>query len=50
MYNRFKNAFDGLKRYETSGDFYYNEIELKREHYWQTNKTNWLLYTQGHFI
>lgn len=45
LYNQFKNAFDTAKKYNFSGDFYYNELDSKRDFYKLTNFPLWLLYT-----
>jgi uncharacterized protein YjbI with pentapeptide repeats len=44
LYNQFKNAFDKLKRYDLSGEFYYNELNLRMEQYREKNKVRWLLF------
>lgn len=45
LYNQFKNAFDSAKKYNFSGDFYFNELDTKREYYKSTHKPLYLLYT-----
>lgn len=45
LYNQFKNAFDSAKKYNFSGDFYFNELDTKREYYRSTNRPLYLLYT-----